>query len=73
MFGKDIAMFLIAVSTRRMNLVEWAAEMSTELAQEMQNQFSVLSSQFSVLSSQFSVLSSQFSVGGELCVGLPAV
>jgi hypothetical protein len=57
----------ICEERREGNLIEWAAGMSTGLAQEMQkvsSQFSVLSSQFSVLSSQFSVLSSQFSVGG---------
>ncbi len=45
------------------NLLTLRGGLSTGCAQEMQKQFSVLSSQFSVLSSQFSVLSSQFSVG----------
>ena len=60
-----IAVFFAADGWSGWNLLQWAAGLSTERAQEMQKgscQLSVLGSQFSVLSSQFSVVSCQFSV-----------
>ena len=61
---------LLSAGTKcdRANLIEWAAGISTEGAQEMQNrEYRVASNEYRAISSQFSVLSSQFSVRGGRC------